>query len=194
MIRTLLAVSLKNSNLGPVVRSPLCSLAVHGNILHFQSAPFTNSAQQMQAAMPSTQQLQQQQTEQQHMRQQSHLQQGQQSSHATALQQDPALRRKVMINRLLYRSRQRGFLEMDLLVGIWAEKRIPQLSEDNLLQFELILDQENPDLYKWLTGQESPPADIANNTAYQVISLAQQCVMLALAFQCMNSCRLYVCR
>lgn len=67
---------------------------------------------------------------------------------------------------------------MDLLVGIWAEKRIPQMGEDNLRQFELILDQENPDLYKWLTGQEQPPADIANNTAYQVTSLAQQCIML----------------
>ena len=181
MIRSLSTVSPKISNLGPAVRSPLCSLADHWNILYFQSATFTNSAQQLQAATPSTQQLQQQQTEQQHTRQQMHQQQGQQSSLAMALQQDPALRRKVMINRLLYRSRQRGFLEMDLLVGIWAEKQIPQLSEDNLLQFELILDQENPDLYKWLTGQERPPADIANNTAYQVISLAHQCAMLACA-------------
>ena len=62
---------------------------------------------------------------------------------------------------------------MDLLVGIWAEKRIPQLSEDNLRQFDLILEQENPDLYKWLTGQEQPPADIASNTAYQVSSVAK---------------------
>lgn len=173
MLRTLLTVSLKTSSLGSVVRSPLCSAADHWDVLHFQSALFTKSAQQLQAATPSTQQLQQQQTQQQHTRQQLHPLQGQQSSHAMALQQDPALRRKVMINRLLYRSRQRGFLEMDLLVGIWAEKRIPQLSEDNLRQFDLILEQENPDLYKWLTGQEQPPADIASNTAYQVSSVAK---------------------
>lgn len=177
MIRTLLTVSLENGKLGPSVRSPLGNLADHWNILHFKLAAFTNSAQQLQAATPSTQQLQQQQTKQQHKRQQSHPEQGLQSSHAMALQQDPALRRKIMINRLLYRSRQRGFLEMDLLVGIWAEKQIPQMGEDNLRQFELILDQENPDLYKWLTGQEQPPADIANNTAYQVTSPAQQCIL-----------------
>lgn len=64
---------------------------------------------------------------------------------------------------------------MDLLVGIWAEKRVPELSEENLHQFELILDQENPDLYKWLTGQEQPPTDIARNTAYQVMNLPQLC-------------------
>lgn len=80
---------------------------------------------------------------------------------------------------------------MDLLVGIWAEKRIPQLSEDNLGQFELILDQENPDLYKWLTGQEQPPADIANNTAYQVISLGQQCIVRPRNFECIHGCRLH---
>lgn len=90
---------------------------------------------------------------------------------------------------------------MDLLVGIWAEKRVPELSEDNLHQFELILDQENPDLYKWLTGQEQPPADIANNTAYQVISLAHCVLYLASAFpsayqaaERLSGCRrLFVC-
>lgn len=121
------------------------------------------------SATPQTSvQLQQQQTEQQRTRQQSHPQQQQYSNHMKAIQQDPELRRKVLVNRLLYRSRQRGFLEMDLLVGIWAEKQIPQLSESMLQQFEIVLDQENPDLYKWLTGQEHPPQDVAENAAYQV--------------------------
>lgn len=58
---------------------------------------------------------------------------------------------------------------MDLLVGIWAEKQVPQLSENMLRQFEVVLDQENPDLYKWLTGQEQPPTSIAENSAYQAL-------------------------
>ena len=120
------------------------------------------------ATSQTSAQLQQQQTEQQRTRQQSHPQQQQYFNHMKAIQQDPELRRKALVNRLLYRSRQRGFLEMDLLVGIWAEKQIPQLSENMLQQFEIVLDQENPDLYKWLTGQEQPPQDVVENAAYQV--------------------------
>ncbi|DBA71457.1 TPA: hypothetical protein ACH3X2_011254 [Trebouxia sp. C0005] len=137
--------------------------------MHLQAAPFMHSASVDSATSQTSAQLQQQQTEQQRMRQQSHPQQQQYSNHIQAIQQDPELRRKVLVNRLLYRSRQRGFLEMDLLVGIWAEKQIPQLSENMLQQFEIVLDQENPDLYKWLTGQEQPPQDVAENAAYQAL-------------------------
>lgn len=43
--------------------------------------------------------------------------------------------RKVMVNRLLYRARQRGFLELDLLVGLWAERNIPLMKPDALAAF-----------------------------------------------------------
>ena len=40
-----------------------------------------------------------------------------------------------MVNRLLYRARQRGFLELDLLVGVWAEHNIPLMGTDALAAF-----------------------------------------------------------
>jgi succinate dehydrogenase flavin-adding protein (antitoxin of CptAB toxin-antitoxin module) len=46
-----------------------------------------------------------------------------------------------MINKLLYRSRQRGFLELDLLVGLWAEQEVPKMDTAMLQQFAVVLDQ-----------------------------------------------------
>uniref|UniRef100_A0A7S0R4C6 Succinate dehydrogenase assembly factor 2, mitochondrial n=1 Tax=Chlamydomonas leiostraca TaxID=1034604 RepID=A0A7S0R4C6_9CHLO len=75
-------------------------------------------------------------------------------------------RRKAMQSKLLYRSKQRGFLELDLLVGLWAEQNIPQMDLPMLDHMTVLLDQENPDLFKWLTGQLPAPEHMLKNSAY----------------------------
>lgn len=75
------------------------------------------------------------------------------------------------VNRLLYRAKQRGFLEMDLLVGMWAEKNVPKMDTAQLKAMEEVLDQENPDLFKWLTGQASASEAMLANPAYKVRQL-----------------------
>jgi succinate dehydrogenase flavin-adding protein (antitoxin of CptAB toxin-antitoxin module) len=37
-----------------------------------------------------------------------------------------------------------------------------------LLLLQGMLDLENPDLFKWLTGQEEPPAELQHNLAFKV--------------------------
>ena len=64
-------------------------------------------------------------------------------------------RRKRLINKMLYRAKQRGFLELDVVVGEWAERNLnaKTTSDAFLSQFAMVLDEEHPDLYSYLTGQ-----------------------------------------
>ena len=71
-----------------------------------------------------------------------------------------------VLHSLLYRAKQRGFLELDLLVGGWAEANLPRLSDEELAAFGLLLEEENPDLWKWLTGQLPAPEAMAANPAF----------------------------
>jgi len=71
------------------------------------------------------------------------------------------------VKRLSYRSKQRGYLELDLIVGSWAEQQLPKMTTKELDEFAVVLDQENPDLFPWLTGQDEAPAHMNDNSVFQ---------------------------
>eukprot|EP00244_Chara_vulgaris_P009032 TRINITY_DN3731_c0_g3_i1.p1 TRINITY_DN3731_c0_g3~~TRINITY_DN3731_c0_g3_i1.p1 ORF type:complete len:318 (-),score=38.27 TRINITY_DN3731_c0_g3_i1:308-1261(-) len=81
---------------------------------------------------------------------------------------DVELRRQ-KINKILYRSKQRGYLELDLVIGKWADENAWTMDEDTLSHFAELLDEETPDLWKWLTGQDEPSAKIAANPVFASI-------------------------
>lgn len=95
----------------------------------------------------------------------------------------------MQVNRLLYRAKQRGFLEMDLLVGMWAEKNVPKMDAAQLKAMEEVLDQENPDLFKWLTGQESASEAMQANAAFKVLRCTSLCRMQEASCASQGLCR-----
>ncbi|KAF4741735.1 ATP-dependent RNA helicase ddx55, partial [Perkinsus olseni] len=56
---------------------------------------------------------------------------------------------------LLYRARQRGYLELDVILGSFADRYLRRMPEPEVDEFEEVLALENPDLYKWLSAQRS---------------------------------------
>lgn len=74
------------------------------------------------------------------------------------------------VQKLLYRSKQRGLLELDLLVGEYAEKHLPDMNTEQLRAAEEILTEENPDLWKWITLQAEAPPHMQQNAVFQVRS------------------------
>lgn len=52
---------------------------------------------------------------------------------------------------------------MDLLLGSFAKKYVPDFSEDELVQYEELLKENDPNLYNWITGKEEAPANVQSD-------------------------------
>ncbi|KAK4410694.1 Succinate dehydrogenase assembly factor 2, mitochondrial [Sesamum angolense] len=74
-----------------------------------------------------------------------------------------------LFNRLLYRSKQRGFLELDLVLGKWVEDHIHSMDESGIRSLVHVLDLENPDLWKWLTCQGQPPEAVKKKPVFMAL-------------------------
>ena len=73
--------------------------------------------------------------------------------HVALPSDDLAVRQK----RLIYRSKQRGWLEVDLLLGTWAAENVPKLQGDELDQFEEFVNMETIDIYNIITLRLNVP-------------------------------------
>lgn len=64
--------------------------------------------------------------------------------------------------RLIFRSWHRGTREMDLIMGTFAEKHVPAMEIAELDLYEELLHTPDPDVYDWVSGQKSVPANVMN--------------------------------
>lgn len=48
---------------------------------------------------------------------------------------------------------------MDLLMGTFADRNVPEFDENLLEQYDEMLNCSDPDLYNWFSGREPPPAN-----------------------------------
>ncbi|MEM7268627.1 MAG: succinate dehydrogenase assembly factor 2 [Pseudomonadota bacterium] len=61
------------------------------------------------------------------------------------------------LKRLKMRSWRRGMKEMDLILGAFADARLPELSADTLDAYEALLHENDQDLYRWVSGAAPRP-------------------------------------
>jgi succinate dehydrogenase flavin-adding protein (antitoxin of CptAB toxin-antitoxin module) len=72
--------------------------------------------------------------------------------------------------RLIWHSKQRGWLELDLLMGGFAERHLMALEPKQIELWEEVLELENPDLFKWLNGEPHPmPEEVKGNEVMQML-------------------------
>ncbi len=60
--------------------------------------------------------------------------------------------------RALFRSWHRGMRETDLLMGRFADAELAGLSEADLIDYEILIEAQDRDIFGWLTGEMDIPS------------------------------------
>jgi antitoxin CptB len=64
--------------------------------------------------------------------------------------------------RLLFRAQRRGFKEVDLIFGAYAQDALAGMDAASLDQFEALLIAPDQEVYDWLRGAVAVPAEHDN--------------------------------
>ena len=71
--------------------------------------------------------------------------------------------------RMIYRSKQRGWLEVDILLGKWATEHVPTLTASELDEYDAVLKEETINVYNYLSGKDPLPIHLQNNSVVKKI-------------------------
>ncbi|TNF19689.1 MAG: succinate dehydrogenase assembly factor 2 [Rhodobacteraceae bacterium] len=73
--------------------------------------------------------------------------------------------REARLKRLHMRSMRRGIKEMDLILTAYAAARLAKMSDADLAAYDLLLSENDQDLYQWVSGQRPAPESHAKLVA-----------------------------
>ncbi|QUJ77097.1 succinate dehydrogenase assembly factor 2 [Sulfitobacter albidus] len=73
--------------------------------------------------------------------------------------------RETRIKRLAMRSMRRGIKEMDLILQAFATDRLARMDDAGLDLYDALLEENDHDLYQWVTGQVAPKPQYAELVA-----------------------------
>lgn len=65
------------------------------------------------------------------------------------------------LKRLRMRAWRRGTREMDLILGPYADDQLAGMDSATLQTFEVLLEENDHDLYRWVTTPDAAPAALA---------------------------------
>lgn len=69
--------------------------------------------------------------------------------------------------RLIYQSRYRGMVEMDIIFGSFAQAKLDKLGGPVLREYDTLLRQYDNDLFNWLVSGQAPPSEISSLEAWK---------------------------
>lgn len=72
--------------------------------------------------------------------------------------------------KLLFRAQRRGFREMDLIMGQFADANIADMAPAELDEFERLLATPDWEVYAWIIGNKQVPPNYAGPVLDQLLS------------------------
>ena len=87
---------------------------------------------------------------------------------------NPPLPRELWVKRLTYRSWHRGCKETDVILGNYCDKYLGDMDEANLTLFEQFLDEDDAEIWAWLTEKTPCP-----NAAYEPMLSVMRTIQFA---------------
>ena len=61
------------------------------------------------------------------------------------------------LKRLKMRSMRRGIKETDLILSAFADSELARMDSSTLEHYDALLDENDQDLYRWVTSQDNAP-------------------------------------
>lgn len=92
----------------------------------------------------------------------------------TSVSFDENLELQVRRKRLIYRAKQRGWLEVDLLLGTYASQHVPSFDANELDQFENFVNMETIDIYNIITLRLDVPEELKTQDGSGVVERIQE--------------------
>ncbi|WP_370231775.1 succinate dehydrogenase assembly factor 2 [Cognatishimia sp.] len=66
------------------------------------------------------------------------------------------------LKRLKMRSMRRGIKEMDIILSRYADAYLSQMDDAALDHYEALLNENDQDLYQWVSGQAAAPEALSD--------------------------------
>jgi len=66
--------------------------------------------------------------------------------------------------KLKFRAWRRGFREIDLILGPFADETLAEMDEARLCEFEALLDAPDQDVFAWIMEAAKAPAEFRTGT------------------------------
>lgn len=92
---------------------------------------------------------------------------------ANAASVSPRLTQDARRRRCLFRASHRGTREMDMVMGSFAEAHLTNMSDDDLNDFEKLIDVPDRELFSWVSGSETIPSNFNTPILQQMIAFHQ---------------------